>query len=104
MKYLQLKTFGTFLIGREEGSSAYAVIKRDFADAFPNEKIFCNFSGVLVFAPSYCDEVFGKLQSEYPDKFVFDVGMSHALKVSFDTVEQTRGVKFVYGNNEQSTA
>lgn len=101
MKIIQIKIFGEFLVGREEGRQAYDIFKRDYVDKYPNETFFCDFTGIKILAPSYNDEVFGRLQQEYPDKLVIDQNIPHALHVAFDTVEETRKIVFKYASNAQ---
>ena len=99
MRTIFIKSFGEFLVGRDEGQQAYEVFKRDYVDTYPNETFFCDFTGVKILAPSYGDEVFGRLQQEYPDKFVIDQGIPHALRVALDTVEETRRIVFKYASH-----
>jgi hypothetical protein len=96
MKIIHIKSFGEFLVGREEGQQAYDVFKRDYVKMYPEETFFCDFTGVKIVAPSYCDEVFGRLQEEYPDKFILDQNIPHAFRVAFDTVGETRNIVFKY--------
>lgn len=96
MKTISIKSFGEFLVGREEGHQAYEVFKRDYADKDPHETFLCDFTGVKILAPSYVDEVFGRLQEEYPGRFILDQNIPHALRVAFDTVEETRKLRFSY--------
>ena len=93
-----MRLYGEFLNGRQEGRDSYLVIKRDFFDKEPEEKIFFDFSGVKVFAPSFCDEVFGELAQTELDRFFIDSNINHAIKMSFDTVENSRNIKFNYSN------
>ena len=94
MKTIRMQTYGDFLTSREDGKQAYEAIKRDFLTSHPDIQFFCDFQGVKVLAPSYCDEVFGNWQEEFPNSLVLDKNMNHALKAAFDTVQETRGVHF----------
>lgn len=91
-----MRLYGEFLNGRQEGVDSYHAIKRDFFDKEPEEKFFFDFSGVKVFAPSFCDEVFGELAEIYSGRFFIDSKINHAIRMSFDTVESSRDVKFEY--------
>ncbi len=65
-----------------------------------DEKIFCNFQNILLLAPSYCDELFGEIQENLPNKLVIDKNIGNALKKAFDTVAEVRDLEFVYGESE----
>ena len=99
MKTIQIKTFGEFLVGREEGQQAYDIFKRDYADKYPEETFLCDFTGVKIVAPSYVDEVFGRLQETYPNKFIIADNIPHAFRVAFDTVAETKNLTFMYGKD-----
>lgn len=88
--------FGKFLIDRESGKNVYEILKRKINILKKDEKIFFDFREVVILNPSFCDEVFGNLVNEYPAKIVIK-NANHAHKVAFETVEETRGVKFIYG-------
>jgi hypothetical protein len=93
---IPIKLFGDFLLNRENGKQAYDVLKRDYFLQQPNELFLLDFTGVKVLAPSYCDEVFGQLTEEYPDKIRILEPVGDALKAAFNAVQETRGVHFVY--------
>jgi len=96
MKTVKMKRFGSFLLNREDGQMAYAVLVRDqFSDA-AKESVFFDFEGVKVLAPSFCDEVFGRLAEEFPDRTWIDTRIHHGLRAAFETVAETRGVTFQY--------
>lgn len=88
--------FGKFLIDRESGKSVYEILKRKIQSLEKSEKISMDFSEVVILNPSFCDEVFGNLVNEHPAKIVIK-NANHAHKVAFETVEETRGIKFTYG-------
>jgi hypothetical protein len=96
MKTILINRFGELLLNRDNGQHAYTVIRRDYLEKDSNEIFFCDFQGVKVLAPSYCDEVFGRLQEEYPNRLCYDLAMSEALKASFQTVEETRSIHFQF--------
>jgi hypothetical protein len=87
-----MNRYGKFLHSREEGELAYKKI-RDLLEKTSDNFIF-DFEGVLVLAPSYCDEVFGKLQVNFPNRIKIKNNTSHGLKVAFETVEETGGLNF----------
>ena len=89
-----MKLFGDFLLGREDAQLAYQAIQRDYLHHDTSTTFYVDFEGVKVLAPSYCDELFGKLEEELPNRFYFDPDMKHALKAAFQTVEATRKVHF----------
>ncbi|MFH1192100.1 MAG: STAS-like domain-containing protein [bacterium] len=88
--------FGKFLIDRESGKNVYEILKRKIESLEQGEKINMDFSEVVILNPSFCDEVFGNLVNEYPAEVLIK-NANHAHKVAFETVEETRGVKFIYG-------
>ena len=90
------KKFGKFLVDRESGKSAYDFFKYQIESMKKNEKINCYFDDVLVLNPSFCDEVFGQLEQDFPEKIILDKNMKYSMKVAFETVEETRGIKFNY--------
>ena len=91
-----MQAYGDFLMSREDGQQAYEAIKRDFLTPHPGAQFFCDFQGVKVLAPSYCDEVFGNWQEEFPNSLVLDQSMNPAFKAAFDTVQETRRTQFHY--------
>lgn len=96
MERFAVSTLGKFLVSREEGKNAFTVLSERVA-LLQDQKLFCDFIGVTALSPSFCDEVFGEIEVQYPGKLVIDESLSHALRVAFETVEETRGVKFTYG-------
>jgi len=97
MKRIHLKTFGKILMGREEGRSSYHVFKEKLSEIPDGEKAFCDFTDVMVMAPSFCDEVFGEIEAESPARLVIDQNVNLATKKAFETVEQARKIKFEFG-------
>lgn len=87
--------FGKFLIDRESGKNVYDILKRKMGKLTKAEKMVLDFNGVTILNPSFCDEVFGNLESEYPGIILIQ-NANEAHKVAFETVEETRGVKFTY--------
>jgi len=100
MKLINIgQKFGKFLIDRDSGRDVYEILKRDIESLKEDEKLFFDFGGVMILNPSFCDEVFGQIEQNYPEKMIIDKNASHALMVAFETVEETRGVKFNFGEN-----
>ncbi len=96
VRKIEMLKYGKFLRNREEGGLAYRKL-RDEVQASTVDDIFVfNFTGVYVMAPSYADEVFGNLQEKFPDKIFIEAHTDHAFKVSLETVEETRALKFQY--------
>ena len=94
MKTISMKSFGDFLTSREDGQQAYEVIKREISNQPADLKVLFIFDEIKVLAPSYCDEVFGKLEEDFPGRLVYDGKIGHALKVAFETVSETRKIYF----------
>jgi hypothetical protein len=80
----------------EEGSLAFRKIKDIITSSDPKDIFVFDFDGVIVLEPSYCDEVFGNLQGKFSSRIQIKNNIGHALKVAFDTVEETRGIKFQF--------
>lgn len=91
--------FGKFLIDRDSGRDVFEILKREVEAFKDGEKLFLDFSGVVILNPSFCDEVFGQLEQSFPGRVVMDKNANHALMVAFETVEETRGVKFEFREN-----
>lgn len=89
--------FGKFLIDRDSGRDVYEILKREIKELKGDEKLFLDFSGVVILNPSFCDEVFGQIEQDFPEKMIVDKNANHALMVAFETVEETRGIKFNFG-------
>lgn len=87
--------FGKFLIDRESGKNVYEILKRKVGEFKKDEKLFLDLGGVTILNPSFCDEVFGNLESEHHGAVAIQ-NASEAHKVAFETVEETRGVKFTF--------
>jgi len=100
MHRIFINTFGKFLVGREEGESAYHAFLKQI-NQFPDEQIFCDFTGVVVLAPSYCDELFGEIEKEFPGRLVIDKAISHAFLMAFKTVEDSRGFAFTFSGYQE---
>ena len=96
MKTIEMRKFGKYLAGRDNGKHAYDFFMNEINNMADDEKIFCNFDGVLLLAPSYCDEVFGEIQTNLPGKIVIDENINSALKKSFDVVGEVRKITFIY--------
>ncbi len=92
---IDISEYGKFLQGREDGLIAYTKIRDVIVNSQADEIFEFDFSKVLVLTPGYCDEVFANLQNETSGKFVIGQ-ITHGLNVSFETVEETRGVKFEF--------
>ncbi len=95
-KTIEMIKYGKFLHGREEGHLAYSKLAEIIENTKDLDYLSFDFLNVLVLAPSYCDEVFANLHIKYPGKIKIPANISHAFKVAFETVEETRGVKFDY--------
>jgi len=95
-KTIEMIKYGKFLHGREEGHMAYSRLAEIIESTKDLDYLNFDFTNVLVLAPSYCDEVFANLHLKYPGKIKIPASISHAFKVAFETVEETRDVKFDY--------
>ena len=92
-----MKKYGKFLHGREEGSFAFRKLREEILNNLKTVFVF-NFDDVLVLAPAYCDEVFANLHLEFPGRIKIASNITHAHRVAFETVEETREMKFEYEN------
>jgi hypothetical protein len=100
MKKKFLKSYGIYLNGREEGAAAFRMLEREIQSLSDDDRLFFNFSEVVVLAPSWCDEFFGEAVIHYPGRIVIDQTIHLGLKKSFEVVEQARGITFTYGLEE----
>ncbi len=87
------------MIDRDSGRDVYEILKSKIEELKDDEKIFFDFSRVIILNPSFCDEVFGQIESDFPGKMIIDKNASRALMVAFETVEETREVKFTFAEN-----
>lgn len=92
---IEMKKYGKFLHGREEGSFAFRKLREEILGK-PETIFLFDFNDVLVLAPSYCDEVFANLQIDFPDRIKIASNITHAHRVAFETIEETRGIQFRY--------
>jgi len=95
-KTIEMIKYGKILFGREEGHSAYSRLAEIIETTPGLDYLYFDFSDVMVLAPSYCDEVFANLHLKYPGKIKIPANIRHAFKVAFETVEETRDIKFDY--------
>lgn len=93
---IEMIKYGKFLHGREEGHLAYSRLAEIIENDNSFDYLSFDFTSVLVLAPSYCDEVFGNLHIKYPGKIKIPTSICYAFHVAFETVEETRGIKFDY--------
>ena len=98
MKKIFLKSFGIYLNGREEGAAAFRVLEQELLALAEGEKLFFDLSGVIVLAPSWCDEFFGEAELKYPNKIVIDDSIHMGLRKSFEVISDARNINFSFGN------
>ena len=95
-KTIEMIKYGKFLHGREEGHLAYSRLTEIIESTQGLDYLSFDFTDVLVLTPAYGDEVFANLHLKYPGKIKIPASISHAFKVVFETVEETRDIKFEY--------
>lgn len=96
MKKIFLKSFGIYLNGREEGTLAFQVLKRDLEMLPKDEVLFFDFTDVVALAPSWCDEFFAEATIAYPNRIIIDNSIHAGLKKSFDVVGAARDITFSF--------
>src|SRR3989344_1334103 len=65
---LDLKKFGTTLIGHELGSEAFKAFQPTLRELPPEEQLEIDFSGVLTLSPSWADEFLSPLLNQLNDR------------------------------------
>jgi len=85
---IEIKKFGDFLISRPEGRDAALVIKNQFLPKLgSSQSIELDFSGVIVCAPSWLDEVIGELVKTMKIEDIHFVNTTNSsVKASLETV------------------
>ena len=101
MKKVYMKTYGKFLMGREDGANALLAFRQQHGDAIHQRQVFFDFQDVPVLAPSFGDEFFTPLEKEYPGRIIIDSGINTAVRKAFETIEQTQKLKFVFSTFEE---
>ena len=96
MRKIIVKSFGTYLTGREEGLNVFNFMTNEIKKN-PGETFFLDFTDIPVMNHSFADEAFGNIQAEHPNVLIIDKDIPHYLKVAFDVIEETRNLKFNYG-------
>ncbi len=91
------KQFGKFLLGRQEGMDAFSALESITEQSRKKkEKVFCDFSGVLVLNSSFADEMFGMYERKYPSILLLDDTMNSACKKAFEVITEVHGVNFTF--------
>ena len=67
---LDLKKFGTTLMGHELGSEASKAFQSTLLELPPNEELEIDFSGVLTLSPSWTDEFLSPLLERLGERLV----------------------------------
>ena len=65
---IEMKKFGTILTSRPAGREAANAIRAYIRPSATDEQIELDFAGVLAVGPSWLDEVYSFLKTEYQDK------------------------------------
>ncbi len=94
---IALVKFGTMLLSRESGREALLVLAPTLSALGRDESIVVNFEGVLVFTPSWGDEVLGKLLDDYGDRLNVLNTKNSSVQTSLELIESIHARKFVRG-------
>jgi hypothetical protein len=91
------KQFGKYLLGRQEGVDSFNAFEQ-ITENFRNnkEKIFCDFSEVLVLNSSFADEMFGEYERKYPRTIILDTSMNNTCKKAFEVLQEVHGTTFIF--------
>ena len=98
MKKVFLKTYGTVLVGRSEGTEAFVALEKNMQDIPDDEVLFFDFSDITTFAPGWCDEFFGEATIKYPGRIVIDESINEGLKKPFEVITKARKIAFTFGS------
>jgi hypothetical protein len=92
---ITLAKFGTMLLSRESGREALLVLAPTLSALGADEPIVVDFEGVLVFTPSWGDEVLGKLLDDYGDRTNVLNTKNSSVRASLELIESIHARKFV---------
>jgi hypothetical protein len=94
---ITLVKFGTMLLSRESGREALLVLQPTLSALAPDEILIVDFEGVLVFTPSWGDEVLGRLLDDYGDRIKVLNTKNSSVQTSLELIESIHARKFVRG-------
>lgn len=92
---IALVKFGTMLLSRESGREALLVLAPTLGALGADELITVDFEGVLVFTPSWGDEVLGKLLDDYGDRLQVLHTKNSSVQTALELIESIHKHKFV---------
>lgn len=92
---IALVKFGTMLLSRESGREALLVLAPTLGALGADEIIVVDFEGVLVFTPSWGDEVLGKLLDDYGDRLKVLNTKNSSVQTSLELIETIHAREFV---------
>ncbi len=92
---IALVKFGTMLLSRESGREALLVLAPTLNALGTDESIVVDFEGVLVFTPSWGDEVLGKLLDDYGDRLKVLHIKNSSVETALELIETIHTLKFV---------
>ncbi len=98
MKKVFLKAYGTVLVGRKDGTEAFVALERNMRDMPEGEVLFFDFSDIITFAPTWCDEFFGEATIKYPGRIVIDESIGEGLRKPFEVIAEARKIAFTFGS------
>ena len=105
MIIIKFADFGEFLCGRDRGAIVYDTIVNSgapYGESFDCGPIFCDFTGVKAMDHGFCDVVFGQWVMCWPGTIYLDRNMPDGLMPAFDTVAETRCIKFDFMDAEKA--
>lgn len=92
---IELKKFGEILVSRQDGREAFAAFRPTLIQVKDDEEIEVDFSGVMVFSPSWGDEFLRQLFEMFGyNRVVFKNTANASVQETLSFLEKLKGEKF----------
>ena len=85
---VELKKFGSTLTSRQLGKEALLAIRPILKDVGDEEDLVVDFSGVVVFSPSWADEFLTPLKEEFGDRLKFVATDNVSVKATLEFLDE----------------
>ena len=97
--HILLNKFGETLLSRQAGKEAYGAFRPVLQEVKPNETITIDFTGVNTFSPSWGDEFFSPLFTDFknPIEFVHAI-KNPSVRLTLQLLEKIKETKFTIKN------
>jgi len=93
---LDLKKFGTTLIGHELGSEALKAFQSTLRELSPSEQLEVDFSGVLTLSPSWGDEFLSPLLDQLGDRLVLLPSDNLSVQATLKILQEANECSFKF--------